>query len=720
MATVITKDRPSTYDREAIISGFDMLAYAEQHLGGLEQHGDEWKVTGGSYGGLFINPTLRTWNIVSATKPDGRTAGGSAIDLVGFKLYGESWFADQGRERMATAMQTAATWSGVEPTNGHQANGHASKKPSTRNGVASNGHAATDRADHQEKPAKLYSVPNDPPPTRLDKETGKTGRITACHVYRHLDNSPALRIRRYHTPDDSPKGYSKDCIPDRYEPGTGWLGGTGVVRPGDRILYNLPAVVAAVAGGEPVFIVEGENKADALAAIGITATCSLGGAGKWGHTSAEAVAALVGADVVILPDNDEPGRKHADQVTASLLPIAASVRVLILPDLPDRGDVVDWLQTGQQLGAEGAAEALRSMLDELEPIPRPLSEEENARARIMDLIAGLYRPDFDNAPPPTMPALLLNGVRIGSYGNLTVIIAGAGSGKSALCEALGAAALSDCKPFGFEVQTNRPILILDTERTNEDLHRSFLRMHRRASTDQRTAPHDRVISYSLKMAGNVADRIAILYALVDRYKPGMVILDGLADFVNDPNSPDECSPFLNELLASAETHRFAIVGTIHPNPGSDKPRGHIGSDAWRRAEAALYLSNDRQTDIRTLTTRSNYGKNRNDGEAETSFRFDDSEGVKMFVGCATPIRSAKEAKSLEDNTRVACEVFKGRVSFRRGELEKAIAAAEGISEEGGKKRVNTMVHQRIVVKGQDGRYYLPDVPDQDEEGKDPF
>jgi hypothetical protein len=53
-----------------------------------------------------------------------------------------------------------------------------------------------------------------------------------------------------------------------------------------------------------------------------------------------------GRRVVVLPDNDAPGKKHAEQVAASLQGLAVEVRVLELPNLPAKGDVSDWLANG--------------------------------------------------------------------------------------------------------------------------------------------------------------------------------------------------------------------------------------------------------------------------------------------------------------------------------------------------------------------------------------
>ena len=94
----------------------------------------------------------------------------------------------------------------------------------------------------------------------------------------------------------------------------------------------------------PVFIVEGEKDVLALAKVGLLATCNAGGAGKW---KAEHTACLGGRKVIVLPDNDEPGRKHAQAVAFTLNGIAESIHVVELPGLPDKGDVSDWLAAGR-------------------------------------------------------------------------------------------------------------------------------------------------------------------------------------------------------------------------------------------------------------------------------------------------------------------------------------------------------------------------------------
>jgi AAA domain/Toprim-like len=109
-----------------------------------------------------------------------------------------------------------------------------------------------------------------------------------------------------------------------------------------RVPYRLPELAEQAR----VFIAEGEKDCDALWALGVAATTNAAGAGKWTeeHTAALTSAAI--ADVIVLPDNDAPGEKHAHAVAASCHAAGLRVRILRLPDLPPKGDVSDWLIAG--------------------------------------------------------------------------------------------------------------------------------------------------------------------------------------------------------------------------------------------------------------------------------------------------------------------------------------------------------------------------------------
>lgn len=108
------------------------------------------------------------------------------------------------------------------------------------------------------------------------------------------------------------------------------------------VLYRLPRVLAAAREGRSVHVVEGEEDAHALEALGLAATCNPGGAGKWDAAYTETLRDCV---VYVLPDNDEAGEAHARLVSGALTGVARRLKVVRLPGLPPGGDVRDWLRT---------------------------------------------------------------------------------------------------------------------------------------------------------------------------------------------------------------------------------------------------------------------------------------------------------------------------------------------------------------------------------------
>jgi hypothetical protein len=186
-----------------------------------------------------------------------------------------------------------------------------------------------------------------PKPNGQDNSTTKSRHI-ATWIYRDADGKPFLKVDRYDKPDGG-KSYPQS----RWEDGK-WVSG----KPkGLKIPYRLPELIDSDRT-EPVYICEGEKCADAVAGLGLAATSASEGAGKWTTDLNEWFNDRI---AYILPDNDEPGAKHAEQVARSLAGTAQEVRIVNLPGLAAREDVYDWIGWGgtrQQLDELGEAASL--------------------------------------------------------------------------------------------------------------------------------------------------------------------------------------------------------------------------------------------------------------------------------------------------------------------------------------------------------------------------
>ena len=195
--------------------------------------------------------------------------------------------------------------------------------------------------------------------TGPEKGAGKprgNGADLTTYVYRDIDGVIRFRKVRNH-PGQAPRFWMQQ--PDG---GGGWLKGTSGVD--TSLVYRVDEVADAIADGRFVCVVEGEKDADNLWRLGIAATCNAHGAsepGKKPKWTAKHGAQLREADIVVLNDNDAPGYEHADAVCRLSTGVAKRVRRLDLkdawPEIPDGGDVSDWLAAGH------GREVLQALID---------------------------------------------------------------------------------------------------------------------------------------------------------------------------------------------------------------------------------------------------------------------------------------------------------------------------------------------------------------------
>ena len=130
-------------------------------------------------------------------------------------------------------------------------------------------------------------------------------------------------------------------------------------------LYHLDALK----GREVVYVVEGEKDADRLWLLNIPATCNSGGAAvaaaarkKWKPTHTEQLVKAGVENVVVIPDADQPGQDHAENVARACAAAGLAVKLVALPE--GAMDISDYLDGG------GTAEALGALVKQT-PVYEP-------------------------------------------------------------------------------------------------------------------------------------------------------------------------------------------------------------------------------------------------------------------------------------------------------------------------------------------------------------
>jgi putative DNA primase/helicase len=177
----------------------------------------------------------------------------------------------------------------------------------------------------------------------------KSWPLLSEHIYRDEHGEPYLRVRRF-----------LDHNGKKQYPQYHWANGTWAKNApkGPRLPYRLPELIAAPPG-TTVLVPEGEKCVDALIKLGFVATCNPGGAdpGSGKKWTSDLNKWFAGRTVVVLVDNDRPGRRHAEHVAKQLHAVADTVRVLDLakhwPGAPmqEGYDVYEWLEQHDRAGS---------------------------------------------------------------------------------------------------------------------------------------------------------------------------------------------------------------------------------------------------------------------------------------------------------------------------------------------------------------------------------
>jgi putative DNA primase/helicase len=157
-------------------------------------------------------------------------------------------------------------------------------------------------------------------------ELQSTPRRRIVTEYNYTDEAGQLLYQVVRT---KPKGFFQRR-PDGHG---GWIN----KKSRRQVLYRLPEVLEAPI----VFVCEGEKDVETLRDHGFVATTNAGGANApWLLTFTES---LRGREVILIPDNDEPGRARVLMIARALLGKAARLIVL---ELEDGKDISDWFARG--------------------------------------------------------------------------------------------------------------------------------------------------------------------------------------------------------------------------------------------------------------------------------------------------------------------------------------------------------------------------------------
>jgi putative DNA primase/helicase len=362
-----------------------------------------------------------------------------------------------------------------------------------------------------------------------------------------------------------------------------------------RVLYHLPEVLAA----DCALVCEGEKDCETARALGIVATCNVGGAGKWREEYSEH---LRGKQVTIIADADEPGRKHAQQVATSLHFRAKSVKVL--DELPCAKDLSEWIERG------GTKEVLLGLIRNAAQWKPLTTQTEKAVGFVLTRLGDLL------AKPDTPVHWVLQNTLLA--GGVSGVFAKPKVGKSTFCRNLCLAIARGDEFLALKTKQGECIYLALEER-EDDVRNDF-----------RSMGADGSEAIYVHAASAPADGIDALCDLVRQRRPVLVVIDPLFRLarIRDEKAYAETYAALGPLIDVAREIGTHVLLSHHAGKGmkSDAVDSPLGSTAIGGAVSTLVILK-RNESTRTIQTVQRVGADL----PETVLRFD-SETHRLALG----------------------------------------------------------------------------------------
>ncbi len=398
---------------------------------------------------------------------------------------------------------------------------------------------------------RAWHPPGEAPKARPKPKPYRKEKVTH-YDYVWPDGTPCARVVKFNKIDVETGEFIGKTFGQQHWDGDAmtYVNGLGGI---DMPVYHADRVAQAVLTGTPVFVCEGEKDADTLTAHwgGSVATCNPMGAGSWRPHHTEA---LRGAQVVIVADNDEAGRDHADTVAAALDGVAASVMVR----LPAHGkDLTDHIDAGG------------TFADLLPLDPEDLAEDHRARIREAFPSLDWHELWADDTEEEWILEPLLPARR------LVALYSAPKVGKSLLMLEIAVGISKGALTLGAQVPRPFTVLYVDFENDPKGDIRTRLQAMGHGPDDLGNLHY---LSFPTLAALDSAAGAEQLLAAIDAYGAEVVVVDTVSRAVKgEENENDTWLAFYRHTGLALKQTKVALIRLDHS--GKDETKGQRGGSA---------------------------------------------------------------------------------------------------------------------------------------------
>jgi len=197
--------------------------------------------------------------------------------------------------------------------------------------------------------------------------------------------------------------------------------------------------------------------------------------------------------------------------------------------------------------------------------------------------------DLNKQPPPDNWVLNVGGKKVGSLGNFITISGLPKARKTVFAHAMIASAISGSMCLGMNIdlpENKRDVILMDCEQSENSLWNAMQRAKSLGKWDK--FPPNLRVWYLRKCSP--AENLNILEQECAKTSTGLIIIDGLLNFIIDFNNVEESHILVKKLMNLVDTYNVMIVNILHISKSTNFTVGHLGSLCDRYTQATLEVT----------------------------------------------------------------------------------------------------------------------------------
>jgi hypothetical protein len=234
--------------------------------------------------------------------------------------------------------------------------------------------------------------------------------------------------------------------------------------------------------------------------------------------------------------------------------------------------------------------------------------------------------------------------------------------------------------------TDATAVYFDTEQNPRNTARVAKRVHILLGWDVKSN-NDRFRAYSLRSMP-MNERLHYIEKIISKIKPDLVVIDGIADLINDFNNIEESSKIIDEIMKISTQYNCHVSCVLHTNKSvtDNNMKGHLGTLLLQKSSDVYEVKkeggtfNVNETDSRNLPIE------------DFSFSLD-GNGIPIKT---ETVKENKEIGKINTVREILNDVFNecGDLSYKELAEQYALHSAE--SEATAKRRIKYALDNKVI------------------------